>query len=204
MEKIVCFNRDREGECLAYNESCCSEHCQARIPTIEGKIALIRALIPNSNARKDRLKLEKELDDALSYQRAKRDGKFEDWMSCYQEDKHRGSGGGSSEGDSNRSTSMKALMKDNRSVDVKPSRAQLAQYKEELQKWENENEKLERLGRTGMSHSKIDSYTQIPICFVDDGVGTCKGITTGANRHLEKYCKECPHINERQLKGEKP
>lgn len=203
MDKITCFNRSREGECLAYNVACCSDSCSARIPTVEKKIALLRVLMSNCNARKDRLRIQKELDDALEYLTLIREGKYEDWMSCYLDDKHRGSGGGSSEGDSNRATAMKTLMKDNRPVDVKPNRVQLAQYKEELIKWEEENGKLERLGRTGMSHSKIDSYTQIPICFVDDGVGTCKGITSGTNHHLEKYCKECSCINERQLKGEK-
>ena len=83
MDKVICFNRDRAGKCMAYSEYICSEHCQARIPTIEAKIKLIANLMPTCSDSSERIELENELDDAIEYQNAKKSGKYERWMSCY-------------------------------------------------------------------------------------------------------------------------
>ena len=140
-----------------------------------------------------------ELEDAYQVKRAIQEGKMEGWMSCYLEDLHRGSGGGQSESDSNRKTGLKQLMKDNRSVGVKPTKAQQEEYKEALHQFEEEvGEKMEKLGRTSMSHSKVNSYTGLPICFVDDGVGTCRG-QRSKHGTLAKDCKACTYLEERTL-----
>ena len=83
MDKVICFNRDRAGKCMAYSEYICSEHCQARIPTIEAKIKLIANIMPTCSDSSERIELENELDDAIEYQNAKKSGKYERWMSCY-------------------------------------------------------------------------------------------------------------------------
>lgn len=194
-DKISCFNRDQKGVCLAYNKAECSPHCSARIADIDQKITLLKCLLGKAQAKKDRRKLEEELEAALKVQAAIKEGKLEGWMSCYLEDLHRGEKGGASESDSNRKTGLKQLMKDNRPVGVKPTQAQLAEYKEALHEFEEQvGEKMEKLGRTSLSHSKINSYTGEPICFVDAG-GYCRGQLTGAGK-LAKDCKTCPYLKE--------
>lgn len=194
---ITCFNRDKNGECLAYNEDQCSNDCQARIKTIEEKISLISCLLLRVNNKKDKKKLNNELLMAKQAKAVLDEGKFEGWMSCYMEDLHRGSGGGQSESDSNAKTSLKQKMKDNRPVGIKPTRAKTEEYKEALHKFEEEvGEKMEKLGRSGISHSKVDSYTKIPICFVDDGAGTCRGQRSKADK-LSKDCKGCSFLSSR-------
>ena len=194
-EKVTCFNRDKAGECLAYNKGVCSPNCPARIANAEEKIKLLKCLLAKAQAKKDRRKLEEELEVAQKVQNAIREGKFEGWMSCYLEDLHRGSGGGQSESDSNRKTGLKQLMKDNRAIETKPSKEQQAQYKEALQEFEDKHGKLEKLGRTSLSHSKINSYTGVPICFFDQGGGECNG-QRSAKGTLSKDCKDCPYLKE--------
>lgn len=195
MEKITCFNRDQRGLCLAFNKGECSEDCPARIANVDSKIDLLRCLLARAQSKKDRRKLEEELEAAYKVQAAIREGKLEGWMSCYLEDLHRGEKGGASESDSNRKTSMKQLMKDNRPVGVKPTKAQQEEYKAVLHEFEEQvGEKMEKLGRTSLSHSKINSYTGEPICFVDAG-GYCRGQLTGAGK-LAKDCKTCPYLKE--------
>lgn len=193
---ITCFNRNEDGECLAYNKAQCYPNCPARIKTVDDKINLLECLLRAAQSRKDQRQLEKELESARKVKKAQMEGKYEGWMSCYLEDVHRGEkGGGASEGDSNRSTSLKALMKDNRVQETKQSKEEREQYQEELHQWEEENGKLDRLGRTSMSHSKVDSYIDLPICFSDNGVGTCNGMLT-CKGHLDRGCKSCPYLKE--------
>lgn len=158
--KITCFNRDSKGCCLAFNEAVCSCDCEARITTIQAKVDLLTCLLNYARSRVDKAALRRELDEALRVQEAERAGCYEDWMSCYYEDRHRGSGGGSSEHDSNRSTGMKTLLKDNRGIDTKPTKSQMAEYQAELGKWEEENEKLPKLARSSLGKSKTDSYLE--------------------------------------------
>lgn len=195
MGKITCFNRDQRGLCLAYNKGECSEDCPARVADVDSKIDLLRCLLAKAQSKKDRRKLEEELEAAQLVKEALKAKKLEGWMSCYLEDLHRGEKGGASESDSNRKTGLKQLMKDNRPVGVKPTQAQLAEYKEALHEFEEQvGEKMEKLGRTSLSHSKINSYTGEPICFVDAG-GYCRGKLTGAGK-LAKDCKTCPYLKE--------
>lgn len=196
---VTCFNRDKEGKCLAFNETECSSGCSARIKTVDEKIELLTCLLARAQSKKDRRKLEEELEAARMVKAAQKEGKLEDWMSCYLEDLHRGSGGGQSESDSNKKTGMKQLMKDNRSVGVKPTRAQQEEYKQALAQFEEEvGEKIEKLSRTSLSHSKVDSYTGVPICFSDHGLGHCNG-QRSAKGTLAKDCKECPYLREENL-----
>ena len=155
---VTCFNRNAKGECLAYTRAECCENCEARITTIQDKINLLSDLLSYAKSRTDKAELRKELDEALRVQEAERAGCYEDWMACYYEDRRRGSGGGSSEHDSNRSTGMKTLLKDNRGIDTKPTKSQMAEYQAELGKWEEENGKLPKLARSSLGKSKTDSY----------------------------------------------
>ena len=192
---ITCFNRDKEGECLAFNVAECCPECSARIKTVDEKINLLTCLLIRAQAKKDRRKLEEELDAARRVKAAQEEGKLEGWMSCYLEDLHRGEKGGQSESDSNRKTGLKQLMKDNRAIETKPTKEQQAEYKKALQEFEEEHGKLEKLGRTSLSHSKVNSYTGIPICFSDHGVGMCNG-QRSAKGTLSKDCRECPYLRE--------
>ena len=197
MNRIICFNRDKQGICLAFNKGECSEGCSARIADVDSKIDLLRCLLDKSQSKKDRRKLEEELEDAQLVKEAIKAKKLEGWMSCYLEDLHRGEKGGASESDSNRKTSMKQLMKDNRPVGVKPTRAQQEEYKEALHEFEEQvGEKMEKLGRTSLSHSKVNSYTGEPICYTDssDGDG-CRGQRTAAGK-LARDCKACPWMKD--------
>lgn len=192
---ITCFNRDKEGECLAFNVAQCCPECPARIRTVDEKINLLTCLLVKAQAKKDKRKLEEELDDARKVKAAQKEGKLEGWMSCYLEDLHRGEKGGASESDSNRKTGLKQLMKDNRAIETKPTKEQQAEYKKALQEFEEEHGKLEKLGRTSLSHSKINSYTGVPICFSDHGMGMCNG-QRSAKGTLSKDCRECPYLRE--------
>lgn len=192
---ITCFNRDKNGECLAYKVAECCPECSARIKTVDEKINLLTCLLIKAQAKKDKRRLEEELEAAREVKKAQEAGKLKDWMSCYLEDLHRGEKGGASESDSNRKTGLKQLMKDNRPVDVKPNKAQQEEYKQALAEFEEEHGKLEKLGRTSLSHSKINSYTGVPICFADQGLGKCNGQRSAGGK-LHKDCKECPYLRE--------
>lgn len=193
---ITCFNRDKEGECLAFNEAQCCPDCSARIKTVDEKINLLTCLLIRAQAKKDKRRLEEELEAAREVKKAQEAGKLKDWMSCYLDDLHRGEKGGASESDSNRKTSLKQLMKDNRPVDVKPNKVQQEEYKQALAEFEERmGEKMEKLGRTSMSHSKIDSYTRVPICFADHGLGKCNGQRSAGDK-LHRDCRECPYLRE--------
>lgn len=192
---ITCFNRDKEGECLAFNVAQCCPECYARIRTVDEKINLLTCLLAKAQAKKDKRKLEEELDAARKVKAAQEEGKLEGWMSCYLEDLHRGEKGGASESDSNRKTGLKQLMKDNRAIETKLTKEQQAEYKEALQEFEEEHGKLEKLGRTSLSHSKINSYTGVPICFSDHGLGHCNGQRSAAGR-LAKECKDCDYLKK--------
>lgn len=194
---VTCFNRDKEGVCLAFNVAQCCPECSARIRTVDEKINLLVCLLSKAQAKKDRRKLEEELEAAQLVKEAIKAKKLEGWMSCYLEDLHRGEKGGASESDSNRKTSMKQLMKDNRPVGVKPTKAQQEEYKAALHDFEEKvGEKMEKLGRTSLSHSKVNSYTGEPICFIDAGGGYCKGQYMGSGK-LAKDCKTCPWLKDR-------
>lgn len=192
---ITCFNRDKEGVCLAFNVAQCCPECSARIRTVDEKINLLTCLLARAQAKKDKRKLEEELDAARKVKAAQDAGKLEGWMSCYLEDLHRGEKGGASESDSNRKTGLKQLMKDNRAVETKLTKEQQAEYKEALQEFEGEHGKLEKLGRTSLSHSKVNSYTGVPICFSDHGMGMCNG-QRSVKETLSKDCRECPYLRE--------
>ena len=192
---ITCFNRDKEGVCLAFNVAQCCPECSARIRTVDEKIHLLTCLLAKAQAKKEKRKLEEELDAARTVKAAQDAGKLEGWMSCYLEDLHRGEKGGASESDSNRATGMKQLMKDNRAIETKPTKEQQAEYRKALQEFEEEHGKLEKLGRTSLSHSKVNSYTGVPICFSDHGSGMCNG-QRSTKGILSKDCRECPYLRE--------
>lgn len=190
---MLCYNRDEDGKCLAYSGVKCSESCLARITDIDQKIRMVHELLSKANAKKLKRELQRELQAAIWIKEAIRARKFQGWMGIYFEDLHRGSGGGQSESDSNRKTGMKQLMKDNRPVGVKPTKAQQEEYKAALSEWEEGHERLERLGRSQLSSSKMDSYVGLPICLSDPDNETCCGEKT-AKGELRAMCKTCPWV----------
>lgn len=191
---MICYNRDDHGKCLAFNGVECSEECSGRITDIDVKIRMIESMLEKAGAKKLTRELKTELQMALWTKKLLREKKFIGWMACYVEDLHRGSGGGQSESDSNRKTGLKQLMKDNRPVGIKPTQAQLEEYKEALAEFEEAvGEKMEKLGRSQLSHSRIDSYLGTPICLEDDGYGRCLGQTTQKGE-IRAFCKGCPWL----------
>ena len=83
---ITCFNRDKEGVCLAFNVGQCCPECSARIRTVDEKINLLTCLLAKSQAKNDKRKLEDELDAARKVKDGQKEVKLEGWMSCYLED----------------------------------------------------------------------------------------------------------------------
>lgn len=192
---MECFNRDPEGQCLAYTSGECSEDCPARIIDIDKKIKLVKEMLTKANAKKLRRELNKELKRDLWIREMIRQRKLIDWAVVYFQDLHRGSGGGQSESDSNRKTGLKQLMKDNRPVGIKPTQAQLEEYQGALSKWEADFGKLPKLSRSQLSSSKIDLYTGLPVCISDKETGVCVGQYTQTGK-LRASCKECPWLKE--------
>lgn len=191
---MICYNRDGHGRCLAFNGVECSEGCSGRITNLDVKIQIVKDMLEKATSKKLVRELRTELQMAQDTKRLLHEKKFVGWMACYVEDLHRGSGGGQSEGDSNRKTGLKQLMKDNRPVGIKPSKAQLEEYKGALGEFEAAvGEKLEKLGRSQLSHSRIDSYLGTPICLEDDGSGRCPGRRT-QKEELKASCRDCPWL----------
>ena len=73
---ITCFNRDKNGECLAYKVAECCPECSARIKTVDEKINLLTCLLARAQAKKDRRRLEEELEAAREVKRAWEAGKL--------------------------------------------------------------------------------------------------------------------------------
>lgn len=191
---MICYNRDEHGKCEAFSGVECSAECSARITDINVKIQMLEGMLKKAKAKKLTRELKAELQMALMTRHMLREKKFTGWMACYVEDLHRGSGGGQSEGDSNRRTGLKQLMKDNRPVGVKPTKAQLDEYKEALEEFEEAvGEKMEKLGRSQLSSSLMDSYLGTPICLEDVGGEKCLGQKTQKGE-LKALCKECPWL----------
>ena len=65
MENLICYNRDRDGKCMAYTKPECSQNCQARIVRLEDKAKLLRCLLAQTQSKKDHRKLEKELEETI-------------------------------------------------------------------------------------------------------------------------------------------
>jgi hypothetical protein len=83
---------------------------------------------------------------------------------CYEEDKHRGSGGSKSENGGNRNA--KQMMKDNKAPECKDRiNYEKEFYNEALEDFESEHGQLEKHKTIGygMNRSKIDSYTGLEI-----------------------------------------
>lgn len=121
-------------------------------------------------------KVMKELDDSITYskkkgisrkalgrlemQRSDVQREYEKMLTkCYEEDKHRGSGGGNSN-DSCSNRAIKQLMKDNRDRDTKWTTKERQEYTKAVQEWEQEHGKLPKhQPNDGITRRKTDSYT---------------------------------------------
>ena len=79
---------------------------------------------------------------------------------CYEEDKHRGSGGGNSN-DSCSNRAIKQLMKDNRIKETKWSSKEREEYNNALKDWEEKNGQLPKYQpNDGITRRKEDSYIE--------------------------------------------
>ena len=141
------------GRCIAYSTLVrnCSSYTSDRLAVIK-LLEGLKANCKSSNNTAESLKkditalkrvYEKELKEA------------------YIEDTHRGTKGSNSESDANKKTSMKQKMKDNRPIECKTTVQGMMEYKEALQKFEEEKGiKLDKLQpNDGLTRNKIDSYT---------------------------------------------
>lgn len=204
---IHCYNWDpKTQKCKVHYLEDCPENCDSRITSATKYLENLESLYKyaqnkNSKASLRSLRNEiKEFKEKYSYNLAKeaqrkKSTTFGDWVSAYNEDLHRGSGGGgSSEQDSNNKASEKQKMKDNRSQSCKLSKAQREEIREVTQQFEeNKGIKLPKLGRSMMSHSRVDSYTGIITCsFNGEGytAQSCEGHLTQKGK-VHNTCLKC-------------
>jgi len=107
----------------------------------------------------DATKREEKRDELSKLEIELEQAGFSDWLAVYKDELRRGGGGGASEKNENREASMKQKMKDNRPQECKLTKSAKEEIKSAMVTWEEENGKLERLGRCLLSKTKVDSYT---------------------------------------------
>lgn len=157
-EDIYCYNLDDEFQCMAYKSGECKEDCPARIGGLAPLIKLYRSILTRYNKSgnyPDAQEYRNKVEYIKKVIRREQDSQI---RAAYEEDKHRGSKGGSSESDSNNRASLKQKMKDNRPVECKLTSQKRADLKKATEDWEAENGKLPRLARNSMGRSKEDLY----------------------------------------------
>lgn len=159
-----CLNTTKHGKCKVLKVNSCPEECFARVTNPKVMLDRMEEMLqynrnnPQSCAeiRKDIQRLRGEFD--LPEPEEKVGSPYSGLSQVYWEDVNRGSGGGSSEGNSNEA-SLKQKMKDNRPIECKPNSVQRKEVKEATEEWEKEHGKLPKLSRSPLSRNKKDSYT---------------------------------------------
>ena len=155
-----------KGKCQALKKLDCSETCWARKTNVSEHLEMLQNIIYYNGLTNNHDTVwaaQAELSELCERYNIPTEGRghpMDGWRQVYYEDQKRGKGGGSSEGNVHRNT--KQLMKDNRILETKNNSAERQAYKEAVQQWEEEHGKLEKLGRSSMSRSKVDSYTGDP------------------------------------------
>ena len=145
----------RGSRCSALKVRSCSKECSYRLTDPVKYLKMLLDMICYNKTNPHQVAGYRKEIKALGIE-----DPYDGWEEVYKEEQRRGKGGGSSEGDtSNSAASMKQKMKDNRARECKLTIAQRAELKEMLTAWEEENGKLEHLGRSSMGKSKVDSYT---------------------------------------------
>jgi hypothetical protein len=161
---IKCHNVDEKDRCNAFDRGSCYSNCPARIRTAAGMVDLLRDLRAHTKAGNNWcVNISGELQRFEMLAAEERANVTADWKAAYWEDTHRGGKGGGGEQQMSSEASTKQKMKDNRILATKPTFEEREQVKAATQEWEAENGKLERLGRSSMGKSKVDTYTGEPI-----------------------------------------
>lgn len=159
-EKIFCFHQEENGKCSVLVGAKCEECCSSRIQSAEKYLELLDSLIKYNKDTNpgEYYKLLHERECFLA-EHPSLIPTADDWYKVYLEEKHRGSGGGSSEQDSNSKTSEKQRLKNNIPDSIKISSSKRKEIQELTKKWEEEQGiKLPRLSRSSLSHSKPEEY----------------------------------------------
>lgn len=162
-----CINLHPNGKkCKVLVNDECDENCSAKITDPLKYMAMLEDILlyskDNSQSCADIRKQMKDIIKRYNLQEPEEKielSAFKDWRKVYNEELHRGDRGGSSDKDANSATSMKQKMKDNRPPECKMTKSERQKIKEELEKWEAKHGKLEKLSRSPLTRTKIDSYT---------------------------------------------
>lgn len=187
MSKLICkrrcYRRDPAGNCLAYTipygpgEKCPSQ-CNNPHQLKKECQDIISKNQPNNPIVKECLYLIEKMDLIIGVEINK----------AYEEDKNRGSGGGSKNCKPN-TAALKQKMKDNRPIECKQTKEENKEYQEELKHWqEDHNEKLEvhKSVGYGMNRGKVDSYTGTELDTKGNPVYSPEEIQIAANNLLQE------------------
>jgi hypothetical protein len=161
-----CFNVSPEGRsCLALTVKACPEKCSARITDPIKYLDLLQDLLTyNSDNLNTSASLKRRITEHRNKyklggeENVKESGSMAGLAEAYWEDTHRGERGGQSEGNAN-PAGAKQKMKDNRPQECKLTKAEKQEIYETTKKFEEEHGKLDKLGRSLLSRTKVDSYT---------------------------------------------
>lgn len=149
-----CVRKTSHMSCTAYT-SFMTDQCHSKTSDYKKVLDELEAMIEYNEDRGNTCTVQK-----MKSERKKMKAKWDKEINkCYQEDKHRGAGGGSKNEGGGRQ--IKALMNDNRDGETKElTQRERKPYKEALDKFEEEHGALDKLKPDdGMTRSKVDSYT---------------------------------------------
>lgn len=164
-----CFNCSPGGKsCLALTVRGCPEKCPARITDPHKYIEKLEEMLSYNlknnqscatiRARIAGIRAKYKIPEPEDIGIKRESGKYEGLSELYWAETHRGEKGSHSEGNVN-NQAIKAKMKDNRPQECKLNKGEKQEIYEATKKFEEENGKLEKLSRSLMTRSKVDSYT---------------------------------------------
>lgn len=148
-EGVYCYNVDSHNQCAAYNQMDCSADCPARVGSLQSLLKLYRSLAHTSTS--DLAEHKQKITEVTKEMKEEQDRQI---RAAWNEDRHRGSKGGSSEPDSNSRAGIKQRMKDNRPIECKLTKSEREEIKAATEEWEAENGKLPKLSRSILSRNK--------------------------------------------------
>jgi len=152
MRYMKCFHLKSNLSCRVFKGSSCPEDCSAKITDPERYIKLLEDMrnynFRNEQACNELRKKIKQVREAYNLPEPEKEkaGPMNEWKQVYNEETRRGERKGNSEGN-DKAAGLKTLMKDNRPQECKMTSSEKQELKEETEKWEEKNGKLERLKR---------------------------------------------------------
>lgn len=163
-----CFNCHPNGrKCMALVVTECPSDCQARITDPEKYVERLEEMLyyngknvqSCADIRKTLNHVRKkynipELDSEIK----EKPGAYSGLGKVYWEEVHRGEKGSHSEGNVN-NQAIKQRMKDNRPQECKMNKEQKQEIYDVTKQFEEEHGKLDKLSRSPLTRSKVDSYT---------------------------------------------